>query len=90
MHLSESDRQEIMEAAKASGIRSVYVFGSVLNSDVEPADIDIPVEGVALGVLFRFYADIMRRLSKPVDLVDLDVRSPVTELIARHAVKIYG
>lgn len=90
MRLAEKDLPEIKAAADATGIRSVYVFGSVLNEDAEPKDIDIAVEGVPRGVFFRFYAMLMRRLSKPVDIVDLDVRNQVTNLIARDAVKIHG
>ncbi len=90
MKLSEADRREIIAAAKAAGIRSVYVFGSALDEQREPRDIDVAVEGVPPGVFFRFYANLLRRLSKPVDIVDLDVRNPVTELIAKDSVKIHG
>ena len=90
MNLSERDRQEIISAARAAGIRSVYLFGSVLADDGEPSDIDVAVEGVPRGVFFRFCATLLRRLSKPVDIVDLDDRNPVTDLIGKEAVRIYG
>ena len=90
MNLSEKDRTEIIAAAKAAGIRTVYIFGSVLAGGREPTDIDVAVEGVPPGVFFRFCATLLRRLSKPVDVVDLDERNPVTELIAEEAVKIHG
>ena len=35
MPLSDADRWEIIDAAKQTGIRSVYVFGSVLEEDPE-------------------------------------------------------
>jgi len=90
MKLREKDRREIISAAKALKIRAVYVFGSVLDDAAEPRDIDIAVEGAPAGTFFSFYGRLMRRLSKPVDVVDLDCRTHVTELIARRAVKIYG
>ena len=90
MKLDEKDRQQIVSAAKAIGVRAVYVFGSVLDDAAEPQDIDLAVEGVPPGMFFRFYGRLMRSLSKPVDLVDLDCRNAVTELIAKDAVKIHG
>jgi predicted nucleotidyltransferase len=90
MKLDEKDRQQIVSAAKAIGVRAVYVFGSVLDDAAEPQDIDLAVEGVPPGMFFRFYGRLMRSLSKPVDLVDLDCRNAVTDLIAKDAVKIHG
>ena len=81
---------EIIAAARAAGIRSVYIFGSVLAEARDPADIDVAVKGVPPGTFFRFCATLLRRLSKPVDVVDLDERNPVTDLIAKEAVKIHG
>jgi predicted nucleotidyltransferase len=88
--LQEQDRLEIIRAAESVGIRSVYIFGSVLDDTADPRDIDVAVKGVPPGVFFRFYGRLMRRLSKPVDVVDLDYPTEVTKLIARRAVKIYG
>ena len=90
MYLTEKELGEIRSLAQSMGIRSVYVFGSALKDEGEPADIDIAIKGVPRGVLFKFDAKLSRLFSKPVDLVDLDVRNPVTDLIARDAVKIHG
>lgn len=88
MHLSEHDREAILEEARHAGIRSVYVFGSVLSDKGKPHDIDIAVKGVPRGALFRFYASLSRRLSMPLDVVDLGQRNAVTRLIERDAVRI--
>lgn len=88
MQLSEHDREAILEEARHAGIRSVYVFGSVLNDTGHPRDIDVAVKGVPRGALFRFYAALSRRLSVPLDVVDLGRRNAVTRLIERDAVRL--
>lgn len=90
MKLNEEDRRAIIEEARRAGISAVYVFGSVLSDDAEPQDIDVAVEGVPQGAFFRFYATLSRRLSRPVDVVNLGQRNAVTELIAEEAVRIDG
>jgi len=90
MHLTEDQLEAIRKLARASGVRAVYLFGSVLDDSVEPADIDIAVEGAPAEAFFRFYAKLESLFSKPVDLVDLDSHTHVTDLIARRALKIYG
>lgn len=88
MQLSDRDREIIVEEARRAGIRSVYVFGSTLSATGVPRDIDIAVKGVPRGAFFRFYAALSRRLSLPLDVVDLGQRNAVTRLIARDAVRI--
>lgn len=88
MRLSEQDRKAIVEEAERAGINAVFVFGSSLLDASEPNDIDVAVEGVPRGAFFRFYAALSRRLSKPLDVVDLDNRNSVTDLIAREVVRI--
>jgi predicted nucleotidyltransferase len=89
MTLCQSDKTIILEEAHSAGIGSVYVFGSVLADSGEPRDIDVAVRDVPSGAFFPFYAALMRRLSKPVDVVDLGQESPVTELIAQDAVRLH-
>ena len=91
MTLSKADQDAITEEARRAGIGAVYVFGSVLaESGGEPNDIDVAVREVPPGAFFRFYAALSRRLSKPLDVVDLGQRNAVTDLIAKEAVRIDG
>lgn len=90
MKLKPEERRAIVEEARRAGIGAVYAFGSVLAETREPNDIDVAVEGVPEGALFRFYAALSRRLSKPLDVVDLGQRNSVTDLIAAEAVRIDG
>ena len=88
MRLSDEEKQVIVEEARRAGILAVYVFGSVLTDEGEPRDIDVAVRGVPAGALFRFYAALSRRVSKPLDVVDLGQENAVTRLIEREAVRI--
>jgi hypothetical protein len=42
------------------------------------------------NVFFKFYGELMRNLSKPVDLVDLSGKSLFNQIIGEKGVKIYG
>ena len=88
MNLCDSDRKAILEEAKRAGIGVVYVFGSVLLETGEPRDIDIAVKEVPGVAFFRFYAALSRRLSRPLDVIDLDQQNAVTNLILREAVRL--
>jgi len=75
--------------AQKYNVQAVYLFGSAL-SEAEAADIDLAVRGIAPELFFRFYGELLRYLSQPIDLVDLSKPSLFTQLIEQEAVKIYG
>ena len=89
MKLTEQERTVITQGAKQFGVGAVYVFGSSLESE-DPEDLDLAVQRVPPGVFFKFHSWVSRRLSRPMDMVDLAADNPVTRLIAREAVQIYG
>lgn len=89
-NVAEEDLEAIAEAAARFGIGAVYLFGSSIRETATPADIDIAVEGVPPGVFFKFYGQLSKRLSRPIDVVDLGARNAVTRLIAQEVVKVYG
>ena len=90
MSITDRDLMTITTAAKRFGIGSVYLFGSALEDDVIPKDIDIAVKNVPPGTFFSFYAFLMERLSQPIDIVDLSAGNAVTSIIESEAKKIYG
>jgi hypothetical protein len=59
-----------------------------LESD-QPQDIDLGVKGIA-PELFKFYGELLRQLPRPVDLVDLSVRSMFNRLVEEKGIRIYG
>jgi len=88
--ISERDKAIISRCAKKYRVSSIYLFGSSLNRDSESNDIDLAVEGIRPNVFFKFYGELLRSLSKPVDLVDLSKKSLFNRIIEEKGVKIYG
>ena len=88
--ISERDKAIISQCAKKYKVSSIYLFGSSLNRDSESNDIDLAVEGIRPNVFFKFYGELLRSLSKPVDLVDLSRKSLFNRIIEEKGVKIYG
>jgi uncharacterized protein len=87
--LSEPDRKAVISCARRYRASSVVLFGSSLGRK-KANDIDLGVKGVPPRLFFRFYADLIASLSKPVDLVDLSHKSLFNELVEEEGVKIYG
>lgn len=88
--LSDEDKSIIIEIAVRYNVTKLYLFGSCLNNKSEPSDIDLAVEGIDERVFFKFYAELISRLSKPVDLVYLKVNSKFNNLIKQKGVIIHG
>ena len=86
--MKESDKQKIINLARAYRVRNLLLFGSSLRSD-SPGDIDLAVEGLAPGKFFKFYADLMWQLSLPVDLVDLSRESHFSEMIREEGTPLF-
>jgi predicted nucleotidyltransferase len=87
---ADGDRRIIEEIAAKYHAKQVVLFGSSLSSQGESRDIDIGVEGIAEEDFFTFYGELLCALSKPVDVVDLSIRSRFVELIRRESISIYA
>ena len=88
--ISEKEKQIIIQCAQKYNVSSVILFGSSIREDREFNDIDIAVKGIEPRLFFRFYAELFKNLSKPVDLVDLSNKSLFNDLIEEDGVRIYG
>jgi predicted nucleotidyltransferase len=88
--LAEPDIKIISECAREYGAKEIVLFGSSLRDSKSVHDIDLGVSGVAPERFFAFYGDLLMKLGKPVDLVDLAQPSKFTSLIRRRGKKIYG
>ncbi len=88
--VDQKDKEIILEYAKKYGVSAVVLFGSSIREDREANDIDIGVKGIEPRLFFKFYADLFKRLSKPVDLIDLSKRSLFNDLVEETGVRIYG
>ena len=88
--ITEADKEVIVKFAKKYNVSSVILFGSSLSKGEKANDFDIAVKGIQPKLFFKFYAEIFKRLSKPVDLVDLSRKSLFNDLIEETGVIIYG
>jgi uncharacterized protein len=87
--LSKADRKAVIECAGKYKVSSVYVFGSSLGKG-KANDIDLGVDGIEPRLFFSFYGDLIGKLSKPVDLVDLSDGSLFSRMVLKEGVKVYG
>ncbi|NUO84394.1 nucleotidyltransferase domain-containing protein [candidate division KSB1 bacterium] len=88
--ISEADRNVIATCARKYDVSALYLFGSSLRDPTHARDIDLAVKGINPTLFFKFYGELMRRLSKPVDLVDLSQKTLFNALVEERGVKIYG
>jgi len=88
--ITEKDKDIILQYAKKYNVSHLVLFGSSIRQGKESNDIDIGVKGIEPRSFFKFYAELFKHLSKPVDLIDLSKKSLFNELVEETGVKIYG
>lgn len=88
--ITEEEKDIILRCAKKYNISSVLLFGSSIEERKDTNDIDLAVKGIEPKLFFKFYAELVKHLSRPVDLVDLSQKSLFNDLIEETGVKIYG
>jgi predicted nucleotidyltransferase len=72
-------------ALKKAGAREVYLFGSAATGKIrEHSDVDMAVSGLPPERFFEAMGEAADLLDIPMDLVDLDERSPFTEYLRQH------
>lgn len=71
----QDDLERAIEYLKSIGCSEIFVFGSIARGDYrEDSDLDIAVRGIPAERFFAVYGELMTRLSRPVDLVDLNLQ----------------
>ncbi len=88
--ITESDKIEVQRIAQKYNVGKVYLFGSHLDSKRESYDIDLAVDGIAGSDFFKFYAELIFKLSKPVDVIDLKKKSLLNDMVKREGIILYG
>lgn len=88
--ITEAEKDIITRCAAKYNVSSVILFGSSLRVEREANDIDLGVEGIDPRQFFKFYAELYKQLSKPVDLINLKRKTKFNELIMEAGVRIYG
>ncbi|MHC4518016.1 MAG: hypothetical protein ACYTAS_05460 [Planctomycetota bacterium] len=87
--ITEEQREIILHYAREYQVDEVVLFGSSLDPAEAPHDVDLAVKGIDPARFFRFYADLVKHLSPPVDLVDLSRKSLFNDLIRETGLRIY-
>ena len=87
--ISERDREIIVQCARKYGVSSIHLFGSSLYEE-DANDIDIGVKGISPKIFFKFYGELLRSLSKSIDVIDLSEDSLFAQVVEKKGVKIYG
>lgn len=88
--ITTTEKEIIKQQARVFAVNQVYLFGSAAEASGESHDIDLAVSGLKMSDFFKFYADLICALSRPVDLVDLDRDSRLTRIIRKEGVLLYG
>ena len=71
----QQDLQIAIDYLKKAGCTEIFVFGSAASGENDPeSDLDIAVRGIEPMHFFEIYGELMMRLSRPVDLIDLDIQ----------------
>jgi len=88
--ISDKDKKTIQEISEKYRVKRVLLFGSSIDPAKESRDIDIAIEGIQHKDFFKYYGDLLLKLSKPVDVIDLYETSKFTNLVEKEGVLIYG
>lgn len=88
--ITEADKNTIREISKKYLVRRVLLFGSSLDPTKESHDIDIAVEGIRPEDFFKYYGDLLLKLVKPIDVIDLSETSKFVRLIEQEGIILYG
>lgn len=80
-----------VEIARKYEVGELYLIGSAIHKQPDEAnDYDFAVRGVPVGTFFRFYGELMRSLSKTVDLIDLSGKqTKFKDIVLKEAELIY-
>lgn len=88
--ITEYEKDVILRYAKKYNVSSVFLFGSSIEKEQGANDIDLGVRGIEKKLFFKFYAELVKHLSKPIDLIDLSQKSLFNDIIEETGVRIYG
>ncbi len=88
--INEMDKKIIRELSEKYHVKRVLLFGSSLNPNIESRDIDIAIEGINPADFFDYYGDLLLKLSKSVDVIDLSENSKFVTLVKKEGIPLYG
>lgn len=89
MTISTEQLEKIVLALRALGARQVLLFGSYAHDPEHAHDIDLAVEGIPLGKLWRANGEVASETDMSVDLVFKEESPDLFALISRDAQVLY-
>lgn len=87
--ISECDKKTIIDLAYKYNVTRLSLFCSSIDKDRESHDIDLAVDGLPEDLFFKFYSELIFKLSKPVDLIDMSRKSRFTEINSKESGDLY-
>lgn len=73
MNPFQTDVQKAVDILRDAGCTEIFLFGSVISGKTTAeSDIDLAVRGCPPGKFFQLHGQLLRELSRPVDLTNLD------------------
>ena len=87
--ITKSEKDVISRCAEKYNVSSILLFGSSIEKE-KTNDIDLGVKGIEPKLFFKLYAELVKQLSRPVDLVDISRKSLFSKLIEETGINIYG
>jgi len=87
--ISERDKATILKYAKKYNLSTVILFGSSVDRE-DANDIDIGIKGIEPELFFKFYGELLLKIPKRLDIINLDKHNPFNKLVEREGIKLYG
>ena len=79
----------IKKYAKEFSVKRVWLFGSSVVDENAAFDIDLAVEGLAPEKFLDFYGLLYFEMPKPLDLIDLEQKTPLAAIVREKGICIY-
>ena len=84
--ITDKEKKIILKIAKKYNVSKIMLFGSGLDNTIESNDIDIAVEGIPNKDFYSFYGELIFALSKPIDVIDMSIKSKFIDLIRKEGI----
>lgn len=90
--IPKNELDKVIGIAKKYGAGELYLIGSALYKEPEETnDYDFAVKGLPDGCFFKFYGELIRTLTKNVDLIDLSGKmTRFKEIVLREGKLVYA
>ena len=87
--ISNRDKKTIFELARKYRAKRIFLFDSGAGRSSKAQDIDLAVEGVPDREFFEFYGELILKLSKPIDLIDLKIKNKFSRMVIKEGILLY-